>query len=148
VINKLKISFPYKVILKFVHFFFIIPVLVFISVDKLILYFAPKVFKPEILMAESGFKIFMWVWILFISFTLVYYFYISMFKALTLFWLRFSFSILFFLLFIIALSDFTEYDSRVDYAIMGYFFLYYLYFFLSLWVIKKKSHIYKFHLYS
>ena len=137
-INKLKISFPYKVILKFVHFFFIIPVLVFISVDKLILYFAPKVFKPEILMAESGFKIFMWVWILFISFTLVYYFYISMFKALTLFWLRFSFSILFFLLFIIALSDFTEYDSRVDYAIMGYFFLYYLYFFLSLWVIKKK----------
>jgi len=137
VINKLKISFPYKVILKFVHFFFIIPVLVFISVDKLILYFAPKVFKPEILMAESGFKIFMWVWILFISFTLVYYFYISMFKALTLFWLRFSFSILFFLLFIIALSDFTEYDNRVDYAIMGYFFLYYLYFFLSLWVIKK-----------
>ena len=136
-IKKLKISFPYKVILKFIHFFFIIPVLVFKSVDKLILYFAPKVFKPEILMAESGFKIFMWVWILFISFTLVYYFYISMFKALTLFWLRFSFSILFFLLFIIALSDFTEYDNRVDYAIMGYFFLYYLYFFLSLWVIKK-----------
>ena len=134
--KKLILSIPYRGVIKFIHFILLIPLIVFITVDKLILLFAPIVFRPDILFGESGFKIFMWVWMFFIPFTFIYYFFISIFKALNKFRFRLYFSVIFLFLFTIILYDFSYYDYRVDLGVMAYFMLYYVYFFISLRVIK------------